>query len=62
MENLSIQQLIKIIRDNTDMTLISEQEFDNFMMSRRPLELLLMAQAFTFINRENVVLNPTHTG
>jgi hypothetical protein len=46
MENFSIQQLIKIVRDNTDMSLISEKEFNDFIMSRRPLELLLMAQSY----------------
>lgn len=55
MENLSIQQLIKIIKNNTDMTLLSEKEFNEYIMDRRPVELLLMAQAFT--NCDNAVSN-----
>lgn len=57
MENLSIQQLIKIIKNNTDMTLLSEKEFNEYVMDRRPIELLLMAQAFT--SRDIFVSNST---
>ena len=39
------------------MTLLSEKEFNEYIMDRRPIELLFMAQAFT--NRDIVVSNST---
>ena len=47
MENLTIKQLIEIVKSKTDFSNVSEKEFNNFILDRRPIELLLMANSFT---------------
>lgn len=44
-ESANIQELTEIIRGSVDFNLISEKEFNDMIISRRPLELLLMAQS-----------------
>lgn len=46
-EQLTIEQLAQIIKSGADWSNISDLEFQNMILSRRPLELLLMAQVFT---------------
>lgn len=50
-DQLSIKELIEIVKSGTNMTLVSEKEFMAYILDRKPLELLLMANAF--INRDN---------
>ncbi len=53
MEHLTIKELIQIVRSKTDFSKISETEFENFIIERRPLELILMAQSFTNLGSES---------
>jgi hypothetical protein len=48
-ESASIAQLVDIIRAKTDLSSLSEKEFNNMIMSRRPLELIIMAQAISIV-------------
>lgn len=48
LEQMTIDQLAQIIKSGADWSNISEKEFQNMILSRRPLELILMAHAFTY--------------
>jgi hypothetical protein len=58
-DELTIKKLIEVVKSKTDMHLVSEKEFMAYILDRKPLELLLMANAF--INRDNGALDLSHT-
>lgn len=58
-ESASIKELASLIKKNSDFRLISEKEFDEMILSRRPLELMLMAQS-AITSPCNVELHQVH--
>ena len=45
-ETFTIKEIAKKLKDTGKFNLLSDKEFDEMILSRRPMELMLVGQAF----------------